>query len=132
MPTRRERQLLKRLANGDDLFAFNLDGARPLVNLSSGWQRRKLKLEAGAIPGFGEFDEFVLAEAKAACKRRQAMTGYRWEVDHMLPLARGGKHAWWNIQVIPRALNNWKRDRLVMTDPGEWIGHLPGACDLLS
>lgn len=125
--TRRERNLLKRLATGQDLFAFALDGARPVMNLSSGWQRRKAKLQAGAVDDFGEFDQFVLREAEEACKRREAMTGYRWEVDHMVPLARGGKHAWWNLQVIPRRLNNLKRDRLVFTEPGEWIAALPGA-----
>lgn len=132
MPTRRERKLLKRLAEGNDLFAFVLDGPCHAASLSSGWQRRKRQLQAGYVPEFGEFDRFVLAEAKAACARREAMTGYAWHVDHMLPLARGGKHAWWNIQVIPAHMNAWKRDRLVLTDPGEWIGQLPGAGPLLS
>ena len=56
MSARRHRQQLQRIADGDDLFAFQLDGPRPLVNLSSGWQRRKLKLQAGAVDDFGEFD----------------------------------------------------------------------------
>lgn len=127
MSARRERRLLQRLAAGEDLFAYALDGARPVMNLSSGWQRRKRQLQAGYVPEFGEFDRFVLAEAKAACKRRAAMTGHDWHVDHMVPLACGGKHAWWNIQVIPGWLNAWKRDRLVLTERGEWVGHLPGA-----
>lgn len=114
-----------------DLFAFALDGSRPRVNLSSGWARRKLKLQAGAVPDFGDFDSFVLAEAKAACKRRAAMTGYAWAIDHMTPLARGGKHAWHNIQVIPARLNSWKRDQLMMTERGEWIAYLPGAEGIL-
>jgi len=130
MAPRSERQLLRRLAKGDDLFAFRLDGARPSVNLSSGWARRKAKLLAGAVDDFGEFDRFVLAEAEDACRRRQAVTGYAWNVDHMIPLARGGKHAWHNVQVIPAWLNCWKRDRLVLTEPGEWVAHLPGAVTL--
>lgn len=124
---RTERALRKRLANGDDLFAFALDGSRPLVNLSSGWARRKLKLQGGAVPDFGDFDHFVLAEAEDACRRRAAMTGFDWHVDHMVPLARGGKHAWWNVQVIPARLNCWKGDALVLTQPGEWVAMLPGA-----
>jgi hypothetical protein len=127
---RRERQLQQRLADGQDLFAFALNGARPVVDRSSGWQIRKRQLQAGYVPEFGEFDRFVLAEAKAACERRAAMTGYAWHVDHMVPLNCGGKHAWWNIQVLPARLNAWKRDRLVLTEPGEWIGHLPGAASL--
>jgi 5-methylcytosine-specific restriction endonuclease McrA len=55
------------------------------------------------------------------------MTGYAWAIDHMIPLERGGAHAWYNIQVIPARLNSWKADRLVLTQPGEWVGMLPGA-----
>lgn len=106
---------------------FELDGPRHAHSLSSGWQRRKRQLQAGYVPEFGEFDRFVISEAEAACIRRARMTGYAWDIDHMVPLARGGKHAWWNLQVIPRTLNAWKRDRLVLTDPGEWVGRLPGA-----
>ena len=83
------------------------------------------------MPDFGEFDRLVLAEAKAACRRRQAMTGYAWSVDHMIPLERGGAHAWHNIQVIPASLNSWKRDRLLLTEPAEWVGMLPGAAGTL-
>lgn len=115
-----------------DLFTFVLDGARPLVNLSSGWQRRKRQLQAGYVPEFGDFDRFVLAEAKEACRRRAAMTGYDWAIDHMVPLARGGKHAWWNIQVIPAAINSWKRDRMMLTEPGEWVQLLPGGGGLFA
>lgn len=97
----------------------------------SGWRRRKAKLQMGAVEDFGEFDRFVLAEAKRTCQRRAAMTGYRWAVDHMRPLARHGKHAWWNIQVIPEWLNSWKQDRLVLTEPGEWVAYLAGAGELL-
>lgn len=117
-------------APSDDLFTFKLDGARPLFNLSSGWQRRKQKLAAGAVESFGEFDQFVLAEAEAACQRRGAMTGYPWSIDHMIPLARGGKHTWSNLQVIPAVLNSRKQDRLMYTEPGEWVSALPGATGL--
>ena len=59
------------------------------------------------------------------------MTGYAWSVDHMIPLERGGAHAWHNIQVIPASLNSWKRDRLLLTEPAEWVGMLPGAAGTL-
>lgn len=117
----------KRGPDAGDLFAFALDGARPVVNLSSGWARRKRMLQRGAVGDWSDFDAFVMAEALEACQRRAAMTGYAWHVDHMIPLNRGGKHAWYNIQVIPARLNCWKGDALVLTQPGEWVGMLPGA-----
>lgn len=110
-----------------DLFAFVLDGARHTHNLSSGWARRKRQLAKGAVADFGDFDRFVLSEAVEACRRRQAMTGYRWAVDHMVPLERGGLHRYDNLQVIPSRLNSIKADRLIYTRPGEWVETLPGA-----
>lgn len=110
-----------------DLFTFALDGPRTPYNLSSGWERRKRELARGASPDFGEFDQFVLAEAKRAARRREVMTGYPWSIDHLIPLRRGGLHAWHNIQVIPARLNSWKSDKLLLTIPGEWVDYLPGA-----
>lgn len=114
-----------------DLFEFRLGEQRLPRTLSSGWERRKGELAKGAVDDFGEFDQLVLSEAKLACKRREAMTGYRWAIDHMIPLRRGGKHAWWNIQVIPYRLNSLKGDRLIYTLRGEWIETLPGAKEQL-
>lgn len=129
MGATRERRLLKRLAAGEDLFAFQLSaGPR---RRKAGWDRRQAEVAAATPAEFGEFDEFVIEEARAACARRERMTGYRWQVDHMIPLRRGGLHAWHNIQVIPEWLNSWKQDRMVLTEPGEWIAHLPGAGTLI-
>ena len=129
MGVTRERMLMKRLQAGADLFAFQLNGAAPPP--VSGHQRRKALIQPATPADFGEFDRFVLSEAEEACKRRAAMTGYAWQVDHMIPLARGGAHAWHNIQVLPQRLNSWKCDRLVLTQPGEWVSMLPGALGAL-
>lgn len=125
----REQKLMKRLHAGEDLFAFRLNGAAPPP--VSGHRRRQALIVPATPAEFGEFDRFVLAEAEDACKRRAALTGYAWQVDHMVPLARGGAHAWWNIQAIPQRLNSWKADRLVLTEPGEWVSLLPGALGAL-
>lgn len=74
--------------------------------------------------GLDDFTVFVMAEAVLATRRRRAMTGIDWHVDHMVPLSRGGAHAWHNIQVIPAWLNRWKSDRLILTCRGEWVRHL--------
>lgn len=70
---------------------------------------------------FGDFDRFVIEEAFSASRRRRAMTGIDWHVDHMVPLSRGGAHAWHNIQVIPAEVNLWKRNRMIYTEPGHWL-----------
>ena len=81
-----------------------------------------------ALPGwFGEFDEFVMKHAYDLAKLREAATGIGWDVDHMIPLQcryASGLHVGLNMQVIPRKLNNWKNNRMVMTEPVEWLRRL--------
>ncbi len=105
-----------------DLFTFTLGEKR----IPSCGKVRRARENAAKLSDFGEFDRFVIQEAKAACLRRERMTGYAGAMDHMVPLARGGKHAWHNLQVIPEALNQWKGTRAVLTQPGEWVAMLPG------
>ncbi|WNL50886.1 endonuclease VII [Xanthomonas phage Murka] len=84
--------------------------------------RRAMKL--AAIPAdWSDFDAFVMEEAAAACKRRESLHGEPFHVDHMVPLSRGGLHAWHNIQVIPARLNMKKGNRMWLTQPGEWVAH---------
>ena len=83
--------------------------------------KRNAKKKAAMPVDFGEFDQFVMQEAMEACKRREALHGIKFEMDHMIPLARGGLHAWHNIQVIPMALNRRKGDRMIYTKPLEWL-----------
>lgn len=81
----------------------------------------------GAKPDdFGELDRFVIEEAFELARRREEQTGIKWHVDHMIPLSRGGAHAWHNIQVIPAEVNLWKRNRMVFTKPFEWLKFYDG------
>lgn len=78
--------------------------------------------KVAAIPAdFSDFDQFVIQEAAEACKRREALHGEPFEIDHLVPLSRGGLHCATNVQVIPARLNRWKNNKLVLTRPGEWI-----------
>lgn len=57
-------------------------------------------------------------------RQRQAATGIDWHADHMIPLSAKkaqGLHTWNNCQVIPQKLNNWKHNKLVLTEPLEWL-----------
>lgn len=72
--------------------------------------RQARKLNA-TPPWFGELDELVMSEAYDLAKRREAVTGIKWEVDHIVPLQGKkvcGLHVAGNIQVIPMRENRKK------------------------
>ena len=55
-----------------------------------------------------EFDEFVLEEAALLCKERELMTGFKWHVDHIVPVFHKeacGLNSASNIQVVPASWN---------------------------
>lgn len=86
-------------------------------------RKRAAKLERIPV-WFGEFDDFVIQEAHALAALRGDETGITWHVDHMLPM-RGrsisGLHCADNIQVIPAAMNVRKINKMVLTNPLEWL-----------
>lgn len=94
--------------------------------LASNSLRRARELEA--VPRwFGEFDDLAWQEAYDLARQRQICTGVAWNVDHMIPLAAKtacGLHISENCQVIPAYLNNSKLNRMILTEPDEWIKHL--------
>lgn len=85
---------------------------------------RRARKQNASPPWFGEFDLFVLEEAFSLCIERQKETGIDWHVDHMIPLQAKkacGLHVWNNIQVIPATINVRKHNRMLLTEPLEWI-----------
>jgi hypothetical protein len=88
--------------------------------------RRAAKLQR--IPKWNDdFDSFVFEEAAKIAMLRTKLTGVKWSVDHMIPLQAKtacGLHTAQNIQVIPSCMNFSKINRMVFTEPLEWIGHL--------
>lgn len=90
-------------------------------------ERRNKAIQRATPPWWSKWDRFVLREAKALAELRTKLTGIAWECDHMVPLQGRlacGLHCAENIQVIPKALNTWKKNHLRLTEPGEWIRHL--------
>lgn len=88
--------------------------------------RRARKLQA-TPPWYGELDAFVWLEAAHLVVLREAVTGFAWHCDHMIPLAcrkASGLHVWNNVQVIPASVNSAKKNKLILTEPGEWLQHL--------
>jgi hypothetical protein len=96
---------------------------RPEVNLASGARYRARK--SVASPGWDrEFDDFVMLESVRLCRQRYEATGIKWEVDHMIPIRSKvvcGLHVGLNLQVIPAWMNNSKNNRMIYTEPGDWL-----------
>lgn len=76
---------------------------------------------------FGEFDDLVWQEAAHLAAMRAQATGFKWHVDHMIPLRSrhaSGLHVAQNCQVIPAAMNVSKGAKMVLTQPLEWLAIL--------
>lgn len=61
-------------------------------------------------------NRFFMREAYDLAKRRTAATGFKWEVDHILPLQHPdfcGLHVEYNLQVIPASVNRSKGNRVI-------------------
>lgn len=87
-------------------------------------QERKASKRRAIPIWYGEFDRMVCREANRLKDLRKAVTGFDWHVDHMIPLrgkAASGLHVGSNLQVIPATMNLAKSDRMILTQPGEWI-----------
>jgi 5-methylcytosine-specific restriction endonuclease McrA len=55
------------------------------------------------------------------CERITRETGIEHHVDHIWPLAQGGPHLWFNLQVIPASENLSKHDTYRDSDRIEYI-----------
>lgn len=105
------RQNAWREANADKVIASHAKRRASKLNATPSW--------------YGELDEFVMREAADLCLLRELATGIAWQVDHMVPLQAKlacGLHCAANVQVIPAYLNNQKLNRMLFTEPFEWMG----------
>lgn len=88
-------------------------------------QSKRRSAKEKAIPiWFSEFDQLAMLEASDLCRIRKGESGVDWQVDHMVPLKAKtacGLHCADNIQVIPAAMNISKHNRMILTEPFEWL-----------
>lgn len=77
-------------------------------------RKRKAQQKTSIPAWFSELDRFVMAEAAALCLLREHATGFKWHMDHVVPLQSNlvcGLHIAANIAVIPAAVNRSKKNR---------------------
>ena len=73
--------------------------------------KRRIRLRESVMT---ELDTFVLEQALSLCKEREETTGFKWSLDHIIPLYHkdvSGLHTASNFQVVPALWNSWKGNR---------------------
>jgi hypothetical protein len=75
------------------------------------YNKQKLARKRESLRGLDAFDRFVLDEAAKLCAMRQQMLGGVWEIDHIVPVSKGGTSEHHNIQVVPKTWNASKGNR---------------------
>ena len=56
-------------------------------------------------------DKWLLAEFYSLAKLREEVLGFKWHVDHIVPLSKGGRNCLTNLQVVPEHWNLSKGNR---------------------
>ena len=65
-----------------------------------------------AVNKFDSSEElWLLKEAMELARHRTVTTGFKWEVDHIIPISLGGFHSPDNIQVVPMWWNRRKANK---------------------
>lgn len=85
---------------------------------------RRISVLKSTVSFNHELNEFVLSEAYALCNLRLKCTNFIWHVDHMIPLRAKnvcGLHVWNNFQCLPSVMNTSKNNKLIYTNPHEWL-----------
>lgn len=91
-------------------------------------RKRQLRLQKAIMKYSEELNDFVFKEAYLLNTLRKTSSGFSWNVDHMIPLQNPdvcGLHVWNNFQCLPSVMNTSKGNKLIYTNPHEWLYDIP-------
>ena len=71
-------------------------------------KRRAAK--SGAVVYMSPETKRKVADVYQIAQEASMTTGYDWQVDHIVPLSKGGLHTLNNLQVVPAAWNRNKKN----------------------
>ena len=103
MQTIEEKKEAKRLYD----IKYRAENRDKCNALTAKYRARKF----GATIYMTKEDRAKINSLYAIAKDATKLFGYTWEVDHIVPLAKGGLHKLSNLQVVPMAWNRSKGDR---------------------
>ncbi len=76
---------------------------------------RKAKIKGGSVKGFGstELRRWIESQKPLRCYlcEKKIKAGEQYQIEHRIPLSRGGKHAPWNLAIAHPFCNNSKHDK---------------------
>jgi 5-methylcytosine-specific restriction endonuclease McrA len=73
--------------------------------------RRRLK-EKDDFKSLSKEEQQLILNLYKECKRLTLETGAKYEVDHKIPLSKGGKHHYENLQILTRIENRKKYNKI--------------------
>lgn len=89
---------------------------------------RRSQVKNSILTIWNELDEFVLQQTYELCKLREKCLNIKFQTDHMIPLRSktvSGLHVWNNFQCLPQVINMFKQNKLIYTNPHEWLYDIP-------
>ena len=87
----------------------NFDTIIQVISLRAQPERITKPIEDTVI--LDDFDKFVLKEAHRLRLARDKVSSFKWHVDHIVPVSKGGASVWDNLQVVPALWNRRKSNK---------------------
>ena len=99
------------IASGGRALAEAKRATKPLSEARKEARRKHAITKRSLVKNLTELDELAVVEAESLRVLRNQLTGIKWDVDHIIPVSKGGTSAHNNLQVVPSVWNKSKSNR---------------------